>query len=196
MATRDDDLTQASRHLDPWIGSLPEQKKDPMAAPSPSPNVGFLAILNEASGTLGGLLVTNAWGRPLEFRLTSAVQPNRVQAILYGAALPGFLAGELIGKTLVDKTTTPLKWIVTDAVHALDLRNHVPCPVALSTTTDVTGTVAASKNLVVAERFAADVPLIAELLAQSPSLDLAEPFQRIRDAIVEARKLGPTSRAA
>ena len=61
-----------------------------MAAQSPSPNVGFLAILNDPTGTLGGLLVTNAWGRPLEFRLTSAVQPNRVQAILYGAALPGF----------------------------------------------------------------------------------------------------------
>ena len=167
-----------------------------MAVQSPSPNVGFLAILNDPTGTLGGLLVTNAWGRPLEFRLTSAVQPNRVQAILYGAALPGFLAGELIGKTLVDKTTTPLKWIITDSMHALELRPHVGCPVALWTSAEVEGVVTAGKNLFIRERFAADVPIISELLAQSPSLDLSEPFQRIRDAALEARKMGPMTRAA
>jgi hypothetical protein len=167
-----------------------------MAVQSPSPNVGFLAILNDPTGTLGGLLVTNAWGRPLEFRLTSAVQPNRVQAILYGAALPAFLAGELIGKTLVDKTTTPLKWIITDSVHALELRAHVASPVALLTSAAVASAVAAGKDLFVHERYAADVPVIADLLAQSPSLDLAEPFQRIREAASEARKMGPMSRAA
>jgi hypothetical protein len=167
-----------------------------MAAQSPSPNVGFLAILNDPTGTLGGLLVTNAWGRPLEFRLTSAVQPNRVQAILYGAALPGFLAGELIGKTLVDKATTPLKWIVTDSAYALELRAHVPCPVALLAPAGGDGMVVAGKNLFVRERDTADVSVISDLIAQSPSLDFAEPFQRIRDAASEARKLGPTARAA
>lgn len=167
-----------------------------MALQCPSPNVGFLAILNDTTGTLGGLLVTNAWGRPLEFRLTSAVQPNRVQAILYGAALPGFLAGELIGKTLIDKSTTPLKWIVTDSVNALELRAHVAFPVTLWNSAAVDGVVSAGKNLFVRERFADDIPLISELLAQSPSLDLSEPFQRIRDAALEARKLGPVTRAA
>lgn len=167
-----------------------------MASQCPSPNVGFLAILNDPTGTLGGLLVTNAWGRPLEFRLTSAVQPNRVQAILYGPALPGFLAGELIGKTLVDKSTTPIKWVVTDAPHALDLRPLISMPVALFSATPVPGTIAAGKNLYVHERHADDVALIADLLTQSPSLDFSEPFQRIRDAVVEARKLGPALRAA
>src|SRR5262249_7230983 len=51
------------------------------------PNVGFLTVLQEPSGYLGGYLVTNLWGRPLEFRLTSAVQPNKVQQILYGDTL-------------------------------------------------------------------------------------------------------------
>lgn len=157
-------------------------------------NVGFLAILNDATGTLGGLLVTNAWGRPLEFRLTSAVQPTRVQSILYGNALAGFLAGELLGKALVDKATTPLGWIVTDSPHAMELRGHVNCPVALSTAAPPDGLTPAGRGLFA--RDAADVPRITELLALSPSLDLAEPFQRIRDAVIEARKLGPMQRAA
>src|SRR5687767_3696173 len=73
----------------------------------PCTNLGFLSVFQEAGGYLGGYLVTNAWGRPLEFRLTSAVQPNRVQQILYGDTLPAYLCGELIGKTLIEKTATP-----------------------------------------------------------------------------------------
>ena len=68
--------------------------------PSHSPPValGFLTFLQEPSGWLGGYLVTNGWGRPLEFRLTTAVQPNRVQAALYGTTLTEYLLADLIGK--------------------------------------------------------------------------------------------------
>src|SRR5262249_20078249 len=75
----------------------------------PSPAVvtlGFLGVLQEPSGWLGGYLVTNGWGRPLEFRLTTAVQPNRVQAALYGPTLSEYLLADLIGKTLIEKTAT------------------------------------------------------------------------------------------
>src|SRR5437588_8117327 len=40
-------------------------------------NLGFLTIVQENGSYQGGYLVTNLWGRPLEFRLSSAVQPNR-----------------------------------------------------------------------------------------------------------------------
>ena len=167
-----------------------------MAAPVPGPNVGFLAILQDPGGTLGGYLVTNSWGRPLEFRLTSAVQPNRVQAILYGAALSSFLCGELIGKTLVEKSTAPVRWIVTDSPHVLELRQHVEFPVVLSATSEPDGLTAVSKSLYVLPRFAGDAAAVGDLLAQSPSLDLGEPFLRIREAVAEARKLGLAQRPA
>src|SRR5438477_7962745 len=67
--------------------------------------LGFLTVLHDAAGFTGGYLVTNAWGRPLEFRLTTPVQPNRVQQILYGATLGDYIHADLIGKTLVDKTS-------------------------------------------------------------------------------------------
>jgi hypothetical protein len=71
--------------------------------------IGFLTVLDEGNGYVGGYLVTNVWGRPLEFRLTSAVQPNRVQQILYGETLVPYLCGDLIGKTLVDKSSRTLR---------------------------------------------------------------------------------------
>ena len=49
--------------------------------------LGFLTVVQEPSGWVGGYLVTNSWGRPLEFRLTTAVQPNRVQTAGHGRSL-------------------------------------------------------------------------------------------------------------
>src|SRR5437588_8019973 len=91
--------------------------------------LGFLTILREAGGYLGGYLVTNLWGRPLEFRLSTAVQPNRVQQILYGSTLAGYVCGELIGKALFDKTGNCAHVILTDTADALGLRRCVEVPV-------------------------------------------------------------------
>ena len=100
-----------------------------MAQTGAPTQLGFLTVLHEASGYLGGYLVTNIWGRPLEFRLSTAVQPNRVQQILYGHTLPGFLHGELIGKTLVEKTSSTAALIFTDSRPALALRTSLDAPV-------------------------------------------------------------------
>src|SRR5687768_2957441 len=98
------------------------------AAMAPANNLGFLTILQEPAGAVGGYLVTNIWGRPLEFRLTNAIQPNRVQHILYGQTLNSYLCGELIGKTLLEKSSAPAAWIITDHAAALDLRLRVQVP--------------------------------------------------------------------
>src|SRR5271163_3106619 len=94
-------------------------------------NLGFLSVYPDANGFVGGYLVTNAWGRPLEFRLSSAVQPNKVQQILYGDTLSGYLCGEVIAKTLIEKSTTAVQWVLVDNPRALDLRLCVEIPVAL-----------------------------------------------------------------
>ena len=98
---------------------------------TPSPlNLGFLTVLHEPGGYVGGYLVTNQWGRPLEFRLSTAVQPNRVQQILYAGTLEPYVCADLIGKTLVDKTATPIQLILTDREPVLELRQRLEIPVA------------------------------------------------------------------
>ncbi len=91
--------------------------------------LGFLTVLEEPSGYLGGYLVTNAWGRPLEFRLSTSVQPSRVQQILYGDTMRPYVCADLIGKTLIEKTATAAQIIVTDCHPALDLRRLIEIPV-------------------------------------------------------------------
>ena len=165
--------------------------------------VGFLSIAHDSTGVLGGYLVTNAWGRPLEFRLSTAVQPNRVQQILYGPTLTEYLHADLIGKTLVEKTATQPGLIVTDSLAALGLRSRVGIPVVAigpRTETDEVVDLAHPRSsilLLLSARFPDDRALIeARLEAIDPAVDLAEPFTRIREAIAEARKMGVTGRAA
>jgi hypothetical protein len=165
--------------------------------------MGFLTVLQEASGWLGGYLITNGWGRPVEFRLTTAVQPNRVQTALYGPTLTEYLLADLIGKTLVEKTATKPDLIVTDVAAALPLRSRVEMPVAAIPTSPIPQDATpldhprAPKGLLVWTRFAADIPAIHDLLERiDPAVEIDEPFTRIREAIAEARKMGVTNRAA
>jgi hypothetical protein len=164
--------------------------------------LGFLTVLQEATGWIGGYLVTNTWGRPIEFRHTSAVQPNRVQAVLYGPTLSEYLHADVIGRTLVEKTSTRPDLIVTDAVPALGLRSRFDVPVvALRPEGETTDPPfihpRCSVPLLLPARFESDRAAVTGILDRvDPAVDLAEPFARIREAVAEARKLGVTNRAA
>ncbi|MGL6097797.1 MAG: hypothetical protein ACRC7O_18605 [Fimbriiglobus sp.] len=181
----------------------------PATTPTPpapaSHNVGFLAIVQDAGGLLGGYLVTNTWGRPLEFRLTTAVQPTKVQQILYGPTLTDYVHAELIGKTLVEKTATPAGLVITDSLPALGLRSRLDVPVLalVPTGSDVPPDAVliqharCSVTLAYSGKFDVDRPAIEERLNRlDPAIDLAEPFTRVREAVAEGRKMGVTSRAA
>jgi hypothetical protein len=153
-------------------------------------NLGFLTVVRESGGYLGGYLVTNQWGRPLEFRLSTAIQPNHVQRILYADTLEPYICGDLIGKTLVDKTGVPIQLVVTDCPAALDLRHRLEVPVALLVPAE-----GSRLDLRGHARYPDDARLIEEALDRlRGQLDLAEPFQRIREAMTEARKMGVTNR--
>jgi hypothetical protein len=181
-----------------------EEQHVTQAIASATVNLGFLTILQESNGFLGGYLITNQWGRPLEFRLSTAVQPNRIHQILYGQTLQGYLCGELIGKTLVEKCTAQAHFILTDKSDALHLRPHVSAPVLLlengaAATVDTQAIRVRSgqdkkPGVFGHARFPEDKEAIEQLLERLDGrVDLNEPFARIREAIGEARKMGVTS---
>ncbi len=161
--------------------------------------LGFLTIQEDQQGYSGGYLVTNAWGRPLEFRLTTAVSPTKVQQLLYGPTLRPYICSELLGKVLVEKAGTPVSLVVTDCDAALDLRAQVQQPVVWLAALDHTlfheweaTLIAKAKSyaLLAHPRYPQDVEPVKALLAKSELGDLAEPFGRVREALVEARKMG------
>jgi hypothetical protein len=173
----------------------------------PSLHLGFLTVRHEAGGYLGGYLVTNAWGRPLEFRMSTAIQPNRVQQILYADTLDEYLSSDVIGKTLIEKTSTPAELIITDTFEALNLRRTIEQPVVwVAPPNDpraedwaahgsAVRPAEGSRGPLIAHPEFADGARIIEILERLGALDLSEPFMRIRDAVAEARKMGVMQRA-
>jgi hypothetical protein len=163
-------------------------------------------------------LLLNGRGRPLEFHCTTPLRPNRAQQILYGPTLEPFLYGEQIGQTLLLKSRHEVLVVCTDQVPALAVREHCEMPVALvrtpahPTTPTTAPAVTADagdwaigggmsgvspllcfrlggNELAIARDTAGDQRLIIEALANlGVSFDLAEPFQRIREAIEEAQR--------
>ena len=164
-------------------------------------SVGFLSFASDPSGVSGGYLLTNSWGRPLEFRLSSAVCPTRVQQLLYGHTLEEYLHGELIGRTLIEKAYQLPNLVVTDHPAALSLAECLSIPtllVAASLPGGVEAVPGARCGLAAgARRGDSASPELAAIVARlDPTLDLAEPFGRIKEAMTEARKSGGLSRAA
>ncbi|HEY6563769.1 MAG TPA: hypothetical protein VIY86_04695, partial [Pirellulaceae bacterium] len=94
-------------------------------------SVGFLTVVQvSGAGAVGGLLVLNSRGRPLEFHCTAPVVTNRAQEILYGQTLRPYLFGEQIGATLLQKCRSQPQVVATDSKDALAARWTVSLPMA------------------------------------------------------------------
>src|SRR5450755_4335222 len=92
--------------------------------------LGFFTVLeHEQQGLVGGYLILNTAGRPLEFHCTAPVKPNRAQQILFGPTLQSYLYGEQIGQTLLGKGAIEPLAVCTDVESALSVRDYVSLPV-------------------------------------------------------------------
>lgn len=96
-----------------------------------APSLGFLSVFDSpGAGLIGGYLLLNLAGRPLEFHCTAPVKPSRSQEILYGPTLRPYLYGEQIGCALLSKPKVQPTGVLTDCSAALAVREFVSLPVA------------------------------------------------------------------
>ncbi|NIL96315.1 MAG: hypothetical protein GTO26_02970 [Planctomycetales bacterium] len=172
--------------------------------------IGFLTVVrDQRHGLCGGYLIVNPAGRPLEFHCTAPVRPNRAQEILYGPTLDEFLYGEQIGRTLVQRGGVQPALLCTDALPMMSLRPLISQPLALLLPSVEPQTEESplryrvdpgqegppearmlnvrGGRMTTAPAHPSDLATIADLLPGLDELDLAEPFERIRAAIVEAQ---------
>jgi hypothetical protein len=165
--------------------------------------LGFLAAIEAPDrGFVGGLLVTNHLGRPLEFQCTAPVKPNRTQEILYGPTLAPYLLCELIGRTLVERVGVKPGIVLVEQPELLELRDHVPMAVACLEADPSVAQAGDEARLALgrqALRFhaghASDREFVGPHADRIPrDADLSEPFFRVREALKET--LGIAERAA
>lgn len=157
---------------------------------------GYLEMLEAPGlGWTGGYLIVNAAGRPLEFHCTAPVAASRAQEILFGPTLLPFLLGEHLGATLVAKAKLKPKVLLVANRHAIEAGIQAKILSAwlaaegettdglqpLEIATAAVGTNSTDSNA---------IATASELLSQlSATIDLSEPFERIREAIREAQRM-------
>ncbi|MCA9076001.1 MAG: hypothetical protein KDA93_13320 [Planctomycetaceae bacterium] len=157
-------------------------------------HLGFLRIVATEAGYVGGMLVTNRLGRPLEFQCTTPVKANRTQEILYGPTLKPFLFSELIGVTLIDRLQVKPDIVLIDQQALLDLRKHVSLPIAClledakdsHDLPDESRVSLGAQSLQVHVEHTCDVEAIQQWTGTIPGdADLREPLDRVREALEE-----------
>lgn len=153
--------------------------------------LGFIgAVEVDGRGFVGGLLVTNSGGRPLEFQCTTPVRPDRTQEILYGKMLRPWLLGELIGGTLLERVKIKPDLVVTSDPDFLDLRDHADIPVVCTAQEETSeGVDLGGHRLKFHDGHEADNQFVSDKLHLIPNqADLEEPLDRVHEALSETVK--------
>lgn len=180
---------------------------------APSDRVAFLGMLTveNGSGYRGGILVTDGWGKPIEFRCTAPVRPNAVQRTLYGQTLLPHIAVELIGLPLFKSLQEKPSLVIIQDDAFFDIRPHLDTVLvrlwrqgeqvrlqasgAQEQATSVLNCTTGKFQPVVAEshqEFRRDTEACsAQLSEMFARWDLIEPFDRLKRALeyVHERKL-------
>ncbi len=167
---------------------------------SPSPRsqadttYGFLTIVEDrVAGYLGGYLLVDRRGRPLEFHCTAPIQSSRAEEILFGPTLLPHLFCDRIGAALLEKASLPATLVVVNQVDSWTLGDEtsalvVYLPAASPDSKDSDGSV-----VVVPQLDRIDPSARPEVERQLDDLSryvhLHEPFERIIEAIREAGQL-------
>ncbi|MBT3890128.1 MAG: hypothetical protein HOF72_05845 [Planctomycetaceae bacterium] len=135
-------------------------------------SLGVITVVDhDELGCIGGYLILNLGGRPLEFHCTAPVRANRAQQILYGVSLKPFLYGELVGRSLVEKgLETPIA-ILANQPELNSLQSFIDVPL-----------------IQVGDVERAQSAVMHDLQIFMETIPIDEPFGRITDAIEEARR--------
>jgi hypothetical protein len=150
---------------------------------------------------VGGLLITDRFGRPLEFQCTTPVKPNRTQELLYGPTLVPFILGDLLGKALLDRVSVKPLLVMTSRIEMLQLRTKVDVPIIYDEASSETDSKATQSEQPVAkeqavpigrqtfrthEDFTDDRSTVEQISQQlSNDANMHEPLERVGDALRE-----------
>ncbi len=179
------------------------------ASDAASNALGFLTVVElEQIGLVGGYLILNPSGRPLEFHCTAPVKSSRAQQILFGPTLAPYLFGEEIARALINKGGIAPLAVWTDQAPVMAVREFVSLPVALLIADDLAVNQArrhfdavveftiGQHRMVTSGDYLPDRDRILDRMSALGAFDLFEPFGRIREAVEEAHRAAAARQAA
>lgn len=95
----------------------------------PNKKIGYILARELGQNAfIGGLLVTDEKGFPVEFRYTDPVTPSKLQRIIYGNALDKYLIVEVIARSLLESLHDKPGLFITDSKLILEMSEVLSAP--------------------------------------------------------------------
>lgn len=92
-----------------------------MSSKSADLKLGYLLVSSPVPNVfIGGLMVTDGRGLPVEFRYTEPIQPTKIQQVLYGQVLSAYIKREVILETLLKNLESKFKCLLVEDEHLVD----------------------------------------------------------------------------
>lgn len=87
--------------------------------------IGYLSVKKIDSKHVGGILVVDQRGIPIEFKYTDPVVPTELQKILYGSSLETYLHADIIATSLLGKLENNPVVILTDHPDLVEIDKRI-----------------------------------------------------------------------
>uniref|UniRef100_A0A7C4CF09 Uncharacterized protein n=1 Tax=Fervidobacterium thailandense TaxID=1008305 RepID=A0A7C4CF09_9BACT len=153
--------------------------------------IGYLAVSKIENKHLGGLLVVNELGIPVEFKYSEPVTPTKLQEIIYGSSLEYYLHVEIIAKGLIQKSESRPEVILVQDPNLLFDKNIVfvsalPQSVAekKESSEAIINLPGMSLKIMVSEGFKLDDATLEKIRELASKIDILEPFDRVEKALI------------
>jgi len=150
--------------------------------------IGYLSVDSINGKHVGGIIIVDDAGIPLEFKYTDPIVPTQLQRIIYGRSLERYLNIEIIAKTLISKLENKPSVIFTDKMELIEAGDNV---FFISKTAEgeakpeegeyIIEGLGAIYRLVGSSQISEDA--LEKLKEASQKISLIEPFQRLHKAL-------------
>lgn len=152
--------------------------------------IGFVSVAaNSANGNaVGGMLVADNTGIPLEFVITTAVRPTAAQQILYGKRLKSYVAVNLCGKELLSSVKTKPAVIFVRDETLLTLHEFTEIPVLLIRRNEELGSAAGRPTVVPPKAHPKYAQMIDLTSLDADMLDAFDRIEKCREVLAKNKE--------
>ena len=157
-------------------------------------SIGYMMVTRmDENQYIGGIMITDSYAIPVEFKYSAPIKPTGLQKILYGNSIEKYLMVDVIAKKLLQNIQEKPKYILLEDSRLLDLQGKIPTIYIANTSgadegnfdrmreelqkemLDTGYTIICNGNLM-----SEDVKLLEKI---SNEIDILEPFHRLKEAL-------------
>ncbi|HOO32016.1 MAG TPA: hypothetical protein PK466_03135 [Thermotogota bacterium] len=157
-------------------------------------SIGYMMVTRmDENKYLGGIMITDPYAIPVEFKYSEPIKPTGLQKILYGNSIEKYLMVDVIAKKLLQNIQEKPKYILLDDSRLLDLQGKAP---TIYITNSSMGDEGASERvreelqketlntgytiIFNGTLMSEDIKLLERI---SDEIDILEPFHRLKEAL-------------